>query len=594
MKPNFVNIAIVGAISTGKSTLINAITKYKYSETKIMRTTMQPQIYEENSLPYTPEFIIDTNRKLNNSNYSGIHIATYLIPMINDNDNDIKLRIYDTPGLNDSKDKDKYFNFIKKRFHEFDVIILMIDINTALNTHDEIEILEMLLVCNKIYRNITGVYKETIILINKCDNMYFEGDQLAFGDNERADLDEQIRKIIKLKLLKYFGNETPSFVSIHNISCEDAFIYSQYKINPNVKLDKKLANKFGMMNHGRNWYNLSEDDKHTIILNINKDYEMNFKTTNFSVVTSKLEEIRCMYYNFELDRINYDIATHDHKIDNFRTNIHLSSDKFMVMKSYLYDVFKYFENKINEITERKELDPTLDKRIDFTLTNISNKRSKILSVVFSAYSMINVKFSELLALTEINNTHNIFDNKKIFRLFATSIITKFKLCAITLDELIMLMDKDPGIIEKLDELLSTISDIKNTLYNLLPQNYKKLSNPGENCDFKILKLIRNAKITTKINVIFDYLAIKYSTLINSIQLLSELEYMTNLFNNAIYSGKISREFILIRLTNLLQLKISQILTTSSEHACKIKSIVVQNPDNFKLETELVKLLSIKR
>ena len=46
-KRNQVNIAILGAVSAGKSTLLNTIFANTYSECKIKRTTMTPQIYLE-------------------------------------------------------------------------------------------------------------------------------------------------------------------------------------------------------------------------------------------------------------------------------------------------------------------------------------------------------------------------------------------------------------------------------------------------------------------------------------------------------------------------------------------------------------------
>ena len=44
---NQINIALVGAVSAGKSTLLNTIFAKTYSHCKIKRTTMTPQIYYE-------------------------------------------------------------------------------------------------------------------------------------------------------------------------------------------------------------------------------------------------------------------------------------------------------------------------------------------------------------------------------------------------------------------------------------------------------------------------------------------------------------------------------------------------------------------
>ena len=42
-----VNIALIGAVSAGKSTLLNALFLEKLSDMKIKRTTMVPQVYSE-------------------------------------------------------------------------------------------------------------------------------------------------------------------------------------------------------------------------------------------------------------------------------------------------------------------------------------------------------------------------------------------------------------------------------------------------------------------------------------------------------------------------------------------------------------------
>ena len=44
---NQINVAIIGSISVGKSTLLNTIFTETYSDCKYKRTTMTPQIYYE-------------------------------------------------------------------------------------------------------------------------------------------------------------------------------------------------------------------------------------------------------------------------------------------------------------------------------------------------------------------------------------------------------------------------------------------------------------------------------------------------------------------------------------------------------------------
>src|SRR5690606_16500736 len=64
-----INIAIVGCVSVGKTTLLNALFGKQYSDTKLQRTTMVPQIYQqtdENQTTQNTQLIREANRIHNN------------------------------------------------------------------------------------------------------------------------------------------------------------------------------------------------------------------------------------------------------------------------------------------------------------------------------------------------------------------------------------------------------------------------------------------------------------------------------------------------------------------------------------------------
>ena len=46
---NSIRIGLVGAVSSGKSTLLNAICVNQYEDMKIKRTTMLPSVYKESN-----------------------------------------------------------------------------------------------------------------------------------------------------------------------------------------------------------------------------------------------------------------------------------------------------------------------------------------------------------------------------------------------------------------------------------------------------------------------------------------------------------------------------------------------------------------
>ncbi|ARF10146.1 dynamin family GTPase [Hokovirus HKV1] len=137
-----VNIAILGSISSGKSTLINAIFSDHYTENKIQRTTMIPQIYIEGINNKDANVIFQENKQCNDDNKiieNKLKEITHIvnkIPLIN-NRNNLRLSIYDLPGLNDIETKEIYYNYVKNNFYKFDIILYLIDIESALNTSDE-------------------------------------------------------------------------------------------------------------------------------------------------------------------------------------------------------------------------------------------------------------------------------------------------------------------------------------------------------------------------------------------------------------------------------------------------------------------------
>jgi len=148
-------IAIGGCISSGKSTLLNAICATTYSDMQRKRTTMKPQIYCETKNELDPIYIagIREHNKIDNSEIykkgseltiDDIKPSIFPIPRIPDFMNlneECYLDIYDLPGLNDSQTQDVFFQYIDQSHLDFDMIVYIVDVCSALNTNDEMNIL---------------------------------------------------------------------------------------------------------------------------------------------------------------------------------------------------------------------------------------------------------------------------------------------------------------------------------------------------------------------------------------------------------------------------------------------------------------------
>ena len=313
-----INIVNVGAVSAGKSTLINALFVEQYSDMAIKRTTTLPQIYNEISdikeididiheknKKYNKEMMEKTQKGEMKLSIDDIKEINYSVPRIFDFltgclKEDVFLTLYDLPGLNDSLTKDLYYEYLNTNFLKFDIILFTVDINSALNTCDEMEILKCILTNIK-KNNTNGIKTELIVLLNKSDDMkkYKNGNILP-NDDEVMEMYEQAKDIINNEIKEIIPD---LIVKVLCISCEDAYIYRMYKKDPKCELDNKYLNKFGSNEFGKNkWARLSDSDKKKEIVKLFKkhNYDNVIELTGFRNFEQHLKEILTYENQYEL------------------------------------------------------------------------------------------------------------------------------------------------------------------------------------------------------------------------------------------------------------------------------------------------------
>lgn len=157
MEKPTINICIIGGVSVGKTTFFQALFAGEYDDVAKKRSTMHPHVYRESSNPAAlPKHIKLVNSTKNASviekTERGIEITgddivelTYDVGHVYDfvgHHASLNRIFYDTPGLNDAKTKNIYYKYLSDNFCKFDVVVLMIDVNTGMNTSDEMEILQ--------------------------------------------------------------------------------------------------------------------------------------------------------------------------------------------------------------------------------------------------------------------------------------------------------------------------------------------------------------------------------------------------------------------------------------------------------------------
>jgi len=209
---NNINYAILGPVSAGKSTFFNALFTQTCSDMKRKKTTMLPQyyqttsklinvnsideIYERNKL--SNEEIL-AKRENNTFNYKNdfkeiYHVVKPLIDFVNLPDKNATYSILDMPGLNCGGDN-MYYEYITSISHKIDIYFVLFDINSGLNTSDEIKIID--LVVNEVKKNNHGyIY----FLLNKCDDLEFDdNNNVVFADDELDELYKRSIEIINSK-----------------------------------------------------------------------------------------------------------------------------------------------------------------------------------------------------------------------------------------------------------------------------------------------------------------------------------------------------------------------------------------------------------
>jgi small GTP-binding protein len=361
-----INIAIVGPVSAGKSTLMNALFANQYSDMKIKRTTMTPQIYlETNNQPKDmvelSKEILENNREVNQtlmkkseSNekilQSDIAESKYFIPRVHKlvkMPSDVYLTIYDIPGLNDSQTKNIYFQYVNENFYKFDLVIFVIDINSALNTSDEVDILKNIISNSKDNFQKYSIENKLIILANKCDTLRLGKDDKLIIEEEYQEMFDQIKTIVNAEVTKIFPQLQ---YNILPISCEDSYIYRMCNRDPNMDLDLKHANKFGYNEYGRSkWDRLGEDIKKDKIKKLMSEINIDevLKVSgflDFRIILNKYlsddEQIKYL-----LNRIYYDMT----KI-NKHHQLDISGDinDFYVLKCKIEEIYNSYTSQENE------------------------------------------------------------------------------------------------------------------------------------------------------------------------------------------------------------------------------------------------------
>ena len=330
-----INICFVGGVSTGKSTILNAIFCEQLTQCKIKRTTMVPTVYIENNNSWNPfdkdeqteaifKQISDKNQeiialtenghKLKKEEYSELvfNVGKLDINILPDS----FVNVYDIPGLNDARTKDVYYEYLEDNFHKFNLVIFLVDIHSGLNTSDEMEIVNFITTRTKeqLENNNRKIY--TLVVVNKADDMRLDEesndtDKLELT-GELSEMYEQVEKTLTDEFQR--KNVAEQLIGIIPLCAIDAYLYRMVKKHgQNFKLSPEQILKIGVNENGKKFSTLkpaTQEKKVYEILNDKSFIETMIKLSGFSC----LEKILHKFLNendtgkqIRIDNLLYDL-----------------------------------------------------------------------------------------------------------------------------------------------------------------------------------------------------------------------------------------------------------------------------------------------
>jgi predicted GTPase len=306
-----INLCFVGGVSTGKSTILNAIFCEELTQCKIKRTTMVPTVYIENdnnsSNLTSPELIFTTisdknkeiiektesGKKLNKSEYNELifNVGKLDINILNGS----YVNVYDIPGLNDARTKDVYYSYLDDNFTKFNLVVLLVDIHSGLNTSDEIDIVNFITTHTKYELDTNNKQIYTLVVVNKADDMQLDEEEQEDTlklTGELSEMFEQVEKTITTEFNKH--HIINHLIGIIPLCAIDAYLYRMVqKHGKKFKLSPEQILKIGINENGKKFSTLkpaTQEKKVYEILNDGNFINTMIKLSGFSRLESILHK----------------------------------------------------------------------------------------------------------------------------------------------------------------------------------------------------------------------------------------------------------------------------------------------------------------
>eukprot|EP00934_Nitzschia_sp_Nitz4_P001202 Nitzschia sp. Nitz4//scaffold62_size106224//10836//12545//NITZ4_004341-RA/size106224-processed-gene-0.45-mRNA-1//-1//CDS//3329555811//1202//frame0 len=311
--PSFeIKVAVIGPVSAGKSTLINALLLGKYCEVSIRRTTAGVNLFRLNGSTSETAVSKKGNARFEREDHILEQISqdnqelrgrTDVVERTFDIDGvelckchrNAKVVVVDVPGINEADSSNKYRKYVLENWFDFDLVLLTMDARHGVNSEEQVELLEFVKNNLKTEKNIP-----VFVLFNKIDELDFKEKKTIldearskvsaiFGVPENRNLVEEIATG-KMKGLTELKDRNGTYMPIFlPISIRNAYVYrlaSEVDVNRFCSLEQDLLEAIGMEQIGlRQWSKLSEEQKFKEAYQAISDpsiYEEGLTSSNFA------------------------------------------------------------------------------------------------------------------------------------------------------------------------------------------------------------------------------------------------------------------------------------------------------------------------
>jgi GTPase SAR1 family protein len=318
-----IRVCMLGCVSAGKTTTLEALflSEQRLSQTGMKRTTMVPTIFVESDQPPATDIfqvIESKNKDLISRSEKGEPLTladcTELLFSVGNldmaiNDPIAPCTVYDIPGMNDARTKTVYYEYIKNTFAEFNIIMFIVDINSGLNTSDEMDIVH--LIASKTKDCQTKYNKEiyTIVLVNKVDDVEFENGEIILR-GELKDMFEQVVQTINGEFIK--ADVHSNLIDVIPMCSNDAYLYRMVaKYGDRFVLTEEQINKIGINEQGKRFTKLPMNEREACIKDIIHDQTFvtdMIQSSGFHRVKQKLNSVYQTHgVRMLLDNANYEL-----------------------------------------------------------------------------------------------------------------------------------------------------------------------------------------------------------------------------------------------------------------------------------------------